>query len=61
MVGRVLVTGSSVPAKYIKRLTGAGLEVDNPQALLTEDQLAKKLKGAVAYLLGGDEVATARL
>jgi lactate dehydrogenase-like 2-hydroxyacid dehydrogenase len=61
--GKVLVTGESVGPDFLERLAMAGLEVSNPAesfppAILTEERLQEELSTAVAYLLGGDEVAT---
>jgi glyoxylate reductase len=57
--GSVLVTGSSVDDRFLEPLRAAGLEVRNLTHLLSEDELGKELTTSSAYLLGGDEVATA--
>lgn len=59
MEKRVLVTGTSVSAELLGPLLSAGLEIDNPAGNLSESDLRERLRGCVAYLLGGDEVATA--
>lgn len=56
---RVLVTGSSARADLLQPLIDHGCIIDNPTDLLSEAALAAKLKNVEAYLLGGDEVATA--
>jgi phosphoglycerate dehydrogenase-like enzyme len=61
--GRVLVTGSSVADRFMSQLADAGLEVVNPPssfppAVLSEDELGQALETCVAYLLGGDEIAS---
>jgi lactate dehydrogenase-like 2-hydroxyacid dehydrogenase len=59
MDGKVLVTGTSVEARFLEPLIAVGLEISNPTHLLSERELADELSDAVAYLLGGDEIATA--
>ncbi|HEX8092757.1 2-hydroxyacid dehydrogenase [Jatrophihabitans sp.] len=59
MEGKVLVTGSSVDDELLEPLRQAGLTVSNPKHLLTEPELRQELASAVAYLLGGEEYATA--
>lgn len=56
---KVLVTGTSVDERFLQPLLDAGLEVKNPKHLLSDDELANELKTSVAYLLGGDEYASA--
>jgi glyoxylate reductase len=58
MTGKVLVTGTSVADHHLSPLREAGLAIDNPTELLSEQQLGERLKDAAAYLLGGDEIAT---
>ena len=58
MTTRVLVTGTSVRADLLQPLVDAGLTIDNPTHLLSEDELRQRLSSSVAYLLGGDEKAS---
>jgi lactate dehydrogenase-like 2-hydroxyacid dehydrogenase len=58
MTGKVLVTGSSISDEYLERLRAARLEIHNPTGLLGEAELKAALNDSVAYLLGGDEIAT---
>lgn len=60
MKNKVLVTGTSVSDELLTPLRDAGLHIENPVHLLSEDELTAELDGAVAYLLGGDEIATRR-
>lgn len=55
---RILVTGTSVREELLNPLREAGYVVDNPQHLLSEDELGAALAGASGYLLGGDEFAS---
>ena len=62
--GTVLVTGASVDERYLGRLRDAGLAVINPPASfppdsLSESELRDLLADCDAYLLGGDEIASA--
>lgn len=62
--GKVLVTGDSVAPGFLQQLEDAGLSVVNPPAsfppaVLTADELVVALRDCRAYLLGGDEIATA--
>ncbi len=57
---KILITGSSVNQQFIQRLTDAGHEVDNTIDLLSEDQLAEKLRTTNALLLGGDEFVSSK-
>jgi glyoxylate reductase len=61
--GTVLVTGDSVAKQYLDMLAEAGLEILNPPAsfppkVLSPDSLKEALSGSVAYLVGGDELAS---
>ncbi|WP_169980092.1 2-hydroxyacid dehydrogenase [Microbispora sp. H10836] len=58
--GTVLVTGTGIDAALLEPLARQGLTVRRLASPLTEDQLARELVGAVAYLHGGEERATAR-
>lgn len=55
--GKVLVTGGSVEERFLEPLRDFGLDVRNPQGVLSEDELRLELEDAVAYLLAGDEFA----
>ena len=55
---KVLVTGTSVRQDLLQPLIDVGLTVENPTHLLTEEELKEHLSNSVAYLLGGDEVAS---
>ncbi|MGW4412116.1 2-hydroxyacid dehydrogenase [Nonomuraea sp. NPDC004702] len=62
-VGKILVTGESIGATYLERLTQAGFEVINPSAsyppsILDEADLQAALAGCTAYIVGGDEWAS---
>jgi glyoxylate reductase len=57
--GTVLVTGTSVAHDLLQPLRDAGLNVKNPKHLLSQEELAAELKTCRAYLLGGEEIATA--
>lgn len=59
MVPTVLVTGTSVADTFLEPLRAANCNIDNPTYLLSEEELADRLAGASAYLLGGDEFASA--
>ncbi len=58
--GTVLVTGTGIDMALLEPLDRQGLKVRPLASPLTEDQLARELVGAVAYLHGGEERATAR-
>lgn len=58
--GTVLVTGTSVADELLHPLSAAGLTVKNPRHLLSPEELAAELKTCRAYLLGGEEFATAQ-
>ncbi|KAB8184817.1 hypothetical protein FH610_012870 [Microbispora catharanthi] len=58
--GTVLVTGAGIDGALLEPLARQGLTVRRPASPLTEDLLARELRGAVAYLHGGEERATAR-
>ncbi|SIR23211.1 phosphogluconate 2-dehydrogenase/gluconate 2-dehydrogenase [Microbispora rosea] len=58
--GTVLVTGAGIDTALLEPLARQGLTVRRPASPLTEDLLARELRGAVAYLHGGEERATAR-
>jgi glyoxylate reductase len=60
MSRKILVTGESVGSEFLQPLVDAGYEVKNPPGVLSEDELANELADSVGYLLGGDEVATAK-
>lgn len=61
MSNKVLVTGSSVDARFLKKLEDAGFEVDNAPDLLSEDGLTERLKGVAALLAGGDEFVSSKV
>jgi lactate dehydrogenase-like 2-hydroxyacid dehydrogenase len=56
---KLLITGDSVDDSFLTPLFASGLVASNPTHLLSEAELTNELKGVVAYLLGGDEIATA--
>jgi glyoxylate reductase len=58
MSSRILVTGTSVAPELLRPLVDAGYELDNSTELLSEQELRRRLKGCVGYLLGGDEFAS---
>ena len=59
MKPKVLVTGESIAKKFLDQLSDAGFDVHNPTHLLGEEELAHELKDSSAYLIGGDEFASA--
>ncbi|TQS15697.1 hypothetical protein FLW53_04420 [Microbispora sp. SCL1-1] len=59
--GTVLVTGAGIDPALLEPLARQGLTVRRREAPLTEDLLTRELRGAVAYLHGGEERATARV
>ncbi|MEU6413034.1 D-isomer specific 2-hydroxyacid dehydrogenase family protein [Microbispora sp. NPDC046933] len=54
------MTGAGIGAALLEPLARQGLTVRRPASPLNEDQLVCELRGAVAYLHGGEERATAR-
>ncbi|MEZ0076139.1 2-hydroxyacid dehydrogenase [Planotetraspora sp. GP83] len=57
--GKLLVTGAWIDTARLKSLERLGLRLRRPSHVLTEKELEHELKGAVAYLHGGEERATA--
>ncbi|MBX6386181.1 MAG: hypothetical protein IRZ07_24955 [Microbispora sp.] len=55
------MTGVGIDPALLEPLTRRGLTVRRRESSLTEDQLVRELRGAVAYLHGGEERATARV
>ncbi|GII88619.1 D-isomer specific 2-hydroxyacid dehydrogenase [Sphaerisporangium siamense] len=55
---KVLVTGSGVDMRLLEPLRRRGLEPWRPDRHLSERELARELRGVVAYLHGGEERAT---
>ncbi|MBE3014221.1 hypothetical protein IL992_34340 [Microbispora sp. NEAU-D428] len=58
--GTVLVTGAGIDMALLEPLARQGLTVRRLASPLNEDQLVRELRGAVAYLHGGEERASAR-
>lgn len=58
MSRKVLVTGNSVAEQFLTPLTEAGLVIENPPGVLSEEELSAALSDAEAYLFGGDEYAS---
>ncbi len=58
----ILFTGGTLPEEYQKKLSDMGHVVRNEERPdLSEDELITALKGVQAYILGGEEKATARV
>lgn len=57
--GTILVTGTGIDMTLLEPLERQGYTVRRPSPLLDEDELIRELRGAVAYLHGGEERATA--
>ncbi|GIH69363.1 D-isomer specific 2-hydroxyacid dehydrogenase [Sphaerimonospora thailandensis] len=60
MDGTILVTGAGIDMSLLESLREHGLRIpDRPIQPLTEEELIRGLRGAVAYVHGGEERATA--
>ncbi|GAA3814210.1 D-isomer specific 2-hydroxyacid dehydrogenase family protein [Sphaerisporangium flaviroseum] len=58
--GTILVTGAGIDPSLLEPLLDLGFDLRRPRQPLSENRLVHELKGAVAYLHGGEERATAR-
>ncbi len=57
----ILFTGSSLPAEHREKLAKHGYEVKIERSDLSETELINALNGVSAYILGGNEKATAKV
>jgi lactate dehydrogenase-like 2-hydroxyacid dehydrogenase len=56
--GTILATGTSVDPALLEPLRELGFTIRRPARSLSQDELARELRGTVAYLHGGEEFAT---